>query len=132
MPGLIRPSEHEAERWGQGAEFRAGDESQIDLERAREEKYPVNPGTGLHVKMMQGQMLIVHALRPIGEDTGQFGGIDNAKSEIYVRPLVFLAGRARTRDRSTADAIVAGSVFKEVEAQVSTFFRRKHRVFADF
>src|ERR1017187_6804565 len=84
MPGLIRPSGHEAERWGQGAEFRGGDEGQIDLESAREQKYPVNPGTGFHVKMMQGQMLVVHARRPIGEDTRQPGGIDNAKSEVDV------------------------------------------------
>jgi hypothetical protein len=40
--------------------------------------------------------------------------------------------RARTRDRSTTDATVAGGEFKEVEAQVSTFFQSKHRVFPDF
>jgi hypothetical protein len=63
--------------------------------------------------MMQGQMPIVHARRPIGEDTGHLGGIDNAKCEIYVRPLVFLFDRARTRDRGATDARVARGVFKQ-------------------
>src|SRR6266404_328706 len=126
MSRLVRPSEHEAERWCQSSEFRSGDEGKIDLQSAREEKYPVNPGTGLHVKMMQGEMLIVHARRPIGEDVRQFRGIEDAKSEINVRPPVFTLGRSRTSDRSTTDATVTSGAFKEIEAQVSAFFRRKH------
>src|SRR5216684_8609424 len=128
MARLIGPSGHESERWGQRSEFGAGDKGQIDLESAREEKDPVNPGPGLHVKMMQGRMLIVHPLRPVGEDIRYFGGISNAKSEIYVRPLVFLFGCARTSDRGTTNATVMGGVFKKVEAQLSAFFRRKHGV----
>jgi hypothetical protein len=130
MPWLIRLSGHEAERWRQGSELRAGDEGQINLQSAREEKYSVNPGAGLHVKMMQGEMPIVHARSSIGEDIREFGGISNTKSEINVRPSVFTFGRGRTSDRSAADAPVTGGIFKELGAQMSTFFfRRKHRSF---
>jgi hypothetical protein len=76
-------------------------------------------------------MLIVHARRPIGEDIRQFSGIDNAKSEINVRPLVFTFGRSRPSDRGTTDATVTRGAFKEGEAQMGAFFRRKHRVFPD-
>jgi hypothetical protein len=131
MPRLIRPSGHEAERWRQGSEFGAGDESKINLQSALEEKYPVNPGAGLHVNMMQGEMPVVHARSPIGEDIRQLGGVDNAKSEINVRPPVFPSGRSRTSDCSTTDATVTRGVFKTVGAQVIAFFRRKRRLFPE-
>jgi len=127
VTGLIRPSEHEPEGRRQRSEFRSGDEGQINLQSAREEKYPVNPGAGLHVKMMQRQMPIVHSRGPIGEDIRQIAGIDNAKSEIDVRPPVFTFGRSRASDRSTTDAAISGRAVKEFEAQAITFFRRKHK-----
>jgi len=68
MPRLIRLTEHQAKRWGQGSEFGGEYEHQIDLQSVRQEKYALNPRARLHVKMMQGQVLIVHAECPVGKD----------------------------------------------------------------
>ena len=56
-----------AERWRQGSKLRRGHEGEIDLQSAGEEKYAVNPRAGRNVKMVQGEMPMVHARRPIGE-----------------------------------------------------------------
>src|SRR5664279_29356 len=128
MPGLIRLSEHKAERWRQGSELRRGHESEIDLQSAGEEEHAVNPRAGNDVKMIQGEMLMAHLRRPIGEHIRQFGGIADAKSEIYVRPPVCESGCRRPGYRSASDAPVAGGVFQEVEAQALAFFRSKHSV----
>jgi hypothetical protein len=67
MPGLIRLSEHKAERWRQGSELRRRHESEIDLQSAGEEEYAVNPTAGRDVKMIQGEMSMAHVRRPIGK-----------------------------------------------------------------
>lgn len=126
MPRFIGLSRQKAERRPEGSEFRGGDKSQIDLQSACEEKHPVYPGARLHVNMMYGRMPIVHALSPIGDDTRQFGSIDNAKSKINVRPPVFTFRRGRPSDRDTTDSTVMGGEFKNVGSQLSTFFWRKH------
>jgi hypothetical protein len=126
MPGLIGLPEHEAERWRQGSEFRGGHEGKIDLQSAGQEKYAVNPCAGLDVKMMNSEVLGIHMCRPIGEDIRQLGGIDNAESEIDVRPPVFAFGCRRTSDGSTANAPVACGVVDEVGAQSGALFRSKH------
>jgi hypothetical protein len=127
MPGLIRLPEHKAECWRQGSEFRRGHEGEIDLQSAREKKHAVNPLAGPDVKMMQGEMPMVHVRRPIGEDIRQFGGIADAKSEIYVRPPVFVCGGRGASDRGATDALVTGGVFQKARPQASSFFRSKHK-----
>src|SRR5580658_6431870 len=108
MPGLIRLAKHQAEGWRQGSELHRGNEGEIDLQGAREEKHAVYPRAGPDVKVVQGELLAVHVLRPIGEDVRQCAGIADAKSEVYVRPPVFASGRRRASDRSASDTPVAG------------------------
>src|SRR5271154_1448589 len=91
VPGLIRSSEHQAERGCQGTELRRWHEGEIHLQRAWKEKHAVNPSAGQDVKMIQGEVLMVHVRRPIGEGVRHFGSIAHAKGEIDVRPLVLAA-----------------------------------------
>ena len=127
MLGLIRFSEHKPKRWRQGSEFRRGCEGDVHLQSVRKEKNSINPPAGPDVNMMQGEMLLVHVPSPIGEDVGQFGGISDAKSEVYVRPPIFAMGGCRTSDRCTTDALVSAGVFQQAGSQAITFFRCKHR-----
>ena len=84
MPGLIRLSEYQSERRGQGAKFCLTDESQIDLEGIRKKKYTVSPGASDHVEMMQGMMPVVNVSRPISEDSWEVGTGGYPKREIYI------------------------------------------------
>jgi len=120
LPGLIRFSELKLECGRQGSKFCRGYEGEIDLQSAREEKYTVNPPAGPNVKMMQGEMLLIHVRSPIREDIQQFGGIAYAKGEIYVRPAIFACGCRRASDCSTTDALVFGGVFQKAGAQAIT------------
>ena len=126
LPGLVRLSEHKPERRCQGSEFCRGNEGEIDLQSAREEKYAVNPLAGPDIKMMQSEVLLVHVRSPIRKDIRQLGCSADAKSEVYVRPLIFALGCRRASDRSTTDALVFRGIFQEAGAQAITFFRTKH------
>src|ERR1035438_9935313 len=88
LPGLVRLPEYQAERRRQGSELRSGHECQIDLQRAGEQEYAVNPRAGEDIHMMQGGMLLVHIRRPVDEDVRHLVGIAYGKGEIDVRPLV--------------------------------------------
>ena len=89
MPGLIRLSEHQAERRREGAKFRFNNEREVDLERIVEEKYAVRPRASHHVNMVQGPVLIVHVRCEVREDAGEIRGSVDAKCEVYIRPLIF-------------------------------------------
>jgi hypothetical protein len=114
MQGLLRFPEHKTEGWRQGAELCRGHEGEIHLQSARKKKYTVNPTAGPDVKMMQGEMPMIHVRRPISQDTLQFGGIADAKSQIYVRPPVFARVGRRASDRCTTDSMVARGVFQKL------------------
>ena len=63
-------------------EVRGGHKGEIDLQGATEKKYTVSPLAPHDVKMMQGEMLLVHARSPIGQGIRRFGSIAHTESEI--------------------------------------------------
>ena len=119
-------SEHQAETRGQRPEFRRGNQGQIHLQRAGQQKGPVNPGAGLDVGVMHRSVPPIETCRPVCQNIRHPGPVRHRESQVDVRPPVFAPRCRRARNRGAGNPPVAGGIFEKFRSQPRAFFRGKH------
>lgn len=117
-------SKQQAEAWAESAELRRRTERDVDLERAEEKEDPIE-GLGMaHIQVMDGTMLAIHHLGPVGDHLRTVGVGGEAQGEIDVRP--------RSSRPSAADPVSAAPQMRpSVRATETSSSRSRSRSSAE-
>ncbi len=76
--------------------------------------------------MVQREIPLIHARRPIREHVRHVARVSNSKCEVDIRPAIFTIGSRRSGDRSACDALVRRGGLQEFRPQTLAFLRSKH------
>jgi hypothetical protein len=90
---LVGGSVHKSKGRGDGAELRRGPEGKVDLQGIGEQEDPIKGDAPGHIHVMDGSMLVVHAIGPVGQHLSEIGISSNAPGQINIRPLILTTDR---------------------------------------
>ena len=119
-------SEQQAKALATRPELRLRPEGQIDLQRVRKQEDAVERGAMGDVQVVNGGVLPVHQVRPVGNHRRAVGVSTDAQSEVDVRPAILATQRGRPRQRGATDASIGSAGGDQPVAQPLAIVNGEH------
>jgi hypothetical protein len=123
---LRRAAEQQPERRRDGTELRRRCESDVHLQGAGQQGHAVDGRAAGHVQVIQGPVIAVHQVGPVGYNRSDVGPGGDAERQVNVRPAVLGSPRRRPGQRGARDALVGAGGRDQRVPQMLAFFGREH------
>jgi hypothetical protein len=102
-------------------------ERDIHLKGVGEQEDAIDSGTSGHIHVVDGAVLLVHAIGPVRDRVAELDAVCNTKGQVDVRSSVLSGERSRAGQGGTYYAVVGVGGRDEGVTQTFSLFGAEHR-----